>query len=158
MEQPQTGITCAYTNPALTRTGAETVHDTTVTLTCDVQGKKTTVTAITDGVTPTTDAQTGAAFVPLANGEKCIFVWGVNAAGAIRVAQGAIVKTADVTNGSAALAFPGIPETMCPFAYHTAAHANATAWTFGTSNWNATGMTLGSVVPVGQLPNQPLTS
>ncbi|CAB4145032.1 hypothetical protein UFOVP891_45 [uncultured Caudovirales phage] len=158
MDAPQNGTTISHTNPALTRTGAETVHDTTVSLVFDIGGKKYTKTAITDGVTPTTDANSGATFDALANLYSCIFVWGINAAGTIVVAKGPAVLTADVTNASAALKFPPIPDTMCPFAYHTVAHANATAFQFGTSNWNATGVTLGTVIPVGQLPNRPLTS
>lgn len=110
------------------------------------------------GTLLTTDATTGDAFVSLANGEQCLFVFGWNAAGEWIVSQGPVVKTADVVNKSAALAFPSIPSTMCPFAYVSIANANATAWLFATGNWDASDLTVGTVIDCTLLPEQPLTA
>ena len=49
--------------------------------------------AQTNTASPTTDATTGAAFVPLTANQATVLVWGVNAAGAIKLAQGGIVPT-----------------------------------------------------------------
>lgn len=155
----QRGITAAFTDAVLGGiSGADATFDTTTTLLFAIKGLLYSKTAVTNGSAPTTDAFTAAAFKALATGKTCVFVWGYNAAGTVQVAQGPIVATADVTNGKAALEFPSIPDTMCPFAYHSVSHANATAWTFGTSNWNATGVTIDTVIPVSQLPAQPLTA
>jgi hypothetical protein len=110
------------------------------------------------GALATTDATTGEAFVSLANGETCPFVFGWNAAGEWIVSQGDVVNTADVVNTSSALNFPAIPATMCPFAYVSMKHANATAFLFATGNWDQTGLTIGTVVNCMLLPTQPLTT
>lgn len=138
--------------------GAATTFSTTGTTTFAIGGAAYTKTAISSGATPTTDANTGAAFTPLQTGKKCMFVFGLDASGNTKVAQGPIVNTSDVSNGAAAVQFPEIPDTMCPIGYVEVSHANATAWTFGTSNWNATGVTIGTPVDVILLPTSPLTA
>ena len=110
------------------------------------------------GVLVTTDATTGDAFLPLANGKQCLFVFGWNAAGEWIASQGKIVNTADVVATGAALDFPSIPSTMCPFAYVSIANANATDWLFATGNWNASDLTIGTVIDCATLPPQPLTA
>lgn len=110
------------------------------------------------GALVTTDATTGDAFLTLENGYTCLFVFGWNAAGEWIVSQGPIVATADVTNGAAALEFPSIPATMCPFAYVSMKHANATGFLFATGNWDQSGLTIGTVVNCSLLPTQPLTA
>lgn len=155
----QRGITAAFTDAVLGGiSGADATFDTTTTLLFAIKGLLYSKAAVTNGGAPTTDAFTGAAFVALPNLYTCVFVWGYNAAGTVKVCQGPKVLTADVMAGSKALVFPSIPDTMCPFAYHSVSHANATAWTFGTSPWNAAGVTIDTVIPVSQLPSQPLTA
>ena len=112
------------------------------------------------GATPTTDISTGDAFVALATGEGCLFVfgWDSSASTVFSVAQGKVVKAADVTNGAAAYEFPSIPDTFCPTDYVTISYVGASTWTFGTSNWNATTATIGTVIHIGILPTQPLTA
>ena len=60
----------------LTATGAETVYDTTVTITYCINGKAATKTAVTDGATPTTDFATGSAITLTASKSRCV-VWGL---------------------------------------------------------------------------------
>lgn len=140
--------------------GAATTISTTGTPAYILGGKFLAATNQSGGATPTTDIATGAVFKSLANGKQCIFVfgWDSSAPTVASVAQGPIVNTADVVNKAAALDFPSIPSTFVPFAYVSIANANATAWLFGTNNWNATSLTIGTVENVFQLPEQPLTA
>ncbi len=113
--------------------------------------------------TPTVDIRTGVAFKTLsgttaATGQGCVFVYCWDSGGTLRVAQGTVVKSADVTNGSAAYEFPSIPDTVTPFGYQTISYVGSTTWTFGTSNWDATTTTLGTWIPCSVLPSEPLTA
>ena len=153
------------TSGLLTATGAETLHDTTVTINYVINGKIATKTAITDGATPTTDYVTGAAFPSLvggasvagANGHGCIVVWGLVAGGTVKCIMGpheALDASGKFVN---APQFPPIPSEFCPFAYQVlkaGATASATTVIFGTANWNATGFT-NAIVNVAALPARP---
>lgn len=152
MSYPQN--TFATTSGALTATGAETVHDTTVTISFCVNGKASTKTAITDGATPTTDYNTGAAFPSLTANKGAAVVWALTAGGTIKCMQGEIV---DMSGGNFVTAppFPNVPVDVCPFAYQLLkASSTAGTITFGSSNWNATGFT-NSIVNVHRLPSRP---
>ena len=140
--------------------GAATTVSTTGTPAYMLKGVLKASTNQSGGATPTTDITTGAAFVPLTTGKGCVFVfgWDSSAPTVFKVAQGKVVNTADVTNGSAAYEFPSIPATFCPVAYVTISYVGSSTWTFGTSNWNATTTTIGTVVNIGLLPTQPLTA
>ena len=153
------GLTMAFSSGLLTAAGAETVHDTTVTITFSIDGVLATKTAITDGATPTTDANTGAAFAPLAADKACVFVWMLNASGTVKVAQGPIVAVDGDTDEPKTQVplFPPIPAGHCPFAYQKVQTAGtSSAWTFGTSNWNATGVT-DVIKNISTLPARPST-
>lgn len=161
------GVFCT-TSGLLTATGAETLHDTTVTINYVIDGKIRTKTAITDGATPTTDIVTGLAFPLLTGGgsvanvpgEGAIVVWGLNAAGAVKCAQGAIEKLDMAGNFVRYPQFPTIPDDFCPFAYQVlkaGATASAAGIRFGTSNWNATGFT-NVIQNVAFLPSRPQVS
>ena len=73
----------------LTATGAETVYDTTVTITYCINGKAATKTAVTDGATPTTDFATGSAITLTASKSRCV-VWGLIDGGGVRVDGGVV--------------------------------------------------------------------
>jgi hypothetical protein len=126
----------------LTAAGAETVYDTTVIIDYCINGKAYTKAAVTDGVTPTTDGNTGAAFTPLAISQGCALVWAVNAAGTVAVYQGS-VETLDSANAFVvAPSFAGFPDTACPFAYQILKNSSAGSEVIiGTDNWNQTGFT-----------------
>lgn len=159
-----TGITAAYSSGLLTGTGAETLYDTTVTIQFAIGGKMGTAkTAVTDGATPTTDYNTGAAFLPIPVEDGCVFVWGLTSGGTVKLMQGSIT---DVRGGVTTTAgsfdvypqFPTIPDDVCPFAYTIVKSApSSSAWTIGTSNWNATGMSVAHV-NISQLPDRPQAS
>ncbi len=122
-----------------------------------IDGKLYTGDTCSGGSLLTTDDTTGAAYVALANGKVCLFVFSWNSDGTWHVSQGPIVNYADLVNESAALEFPSIPADACPFAYVPIRNANATAFTFATNNWDTT-PTIGTVVNCSRLPTQPLTA
>lgn len=116
--------------------------------------------------TPTTDAVTGAAFIPLvsttaAGGQTCVLLFGVNAAGAIKMAQGPIIPTelgVTTTPGAFILApqFPPVPDDFCPVAY-TVVRTSPTGNSFtpGTTSWAASGITCSTFKNISSLPDRP---
>lgn len=154
--------------------GSVTTYSTTGTMTFEIKGKEYTKAAVTNGATPTTDIVTGLPFVKLVGGNSvantpgqgCVFLWMINAAGTIAVAQKTISPgypqgyPLDM-QGNFAQPFgkpvwPDIPEGYVPFAVMTvkAGATAATSWVFGTNNWNATGVTV-TVQDIGTLPDRP---
>lgn len=159
------GSAFCTTSGLLTATGAETVHDTTVTINYVIDGKIATKTAITDGATPTTDYVTGAAFPALVGGASvantpgtgCVVVWGLIAGGTVKCVMGPHERLDMQGNFVRAPQFPVVPKELVPFAYQVlkaGATASATAIIFGTANWNATGFT-NAIVNVAYLPSRP---
>ncbi len=153
------GITGATSIGLLTAVGAETDYDTTTTIEYAINGDGYRVTAITNGnPTALTDANTGNAYVALAINQGCCFVWGFNAAGTVVVAQSEIkaldAVTAEFLKGLQPQ-FPVIPDTMCPFAYQVVKNdSTGSAYTWGTGNWNQTGIT-DLIVDIHALPDRP---
>lgn len=155
------GKTYATSVSALTATGAETVHDTTVLLTFCINGKGYTKSGTNaDQTTPTTDLNTGVAFpglvgVASAGGQGAIVVWAYTSGGVVKCMMGG-VETLDASgNFVRAPQFPAIPDTVCPFAYTVEKHyGQATTWTFGSSNWNVSGHSH-AIVDVLELPDRP---
>ena len=144
--------------------GTTSTYSTTNATECIINGKwATALSAQTNTASPTTDANTGAAFVALNDNEICAFVWGVNAAGSVQVAQGPIVSTAPgvtTTPGDVPVApqFPALPDDFCPCAYTLIQTApSAAAWTFASGSWAAPGIT-DTWVNVAVLPSRPQTS
>lgn len=114
-----------------------------------IRGKFYTKATVTNGATPVVDAQDGLAFTAQQIGQGSVYVFGYDAAGTVRVAQGSI-ETLDPTGAFyTAPLMPDVVDTMCPFGYLLVRLAPATAttpavapWTFGSSNLSAvTGVT-----------------
>lgn len=99
--------------------------------------------AVAGGASPTTDAATGLP-ITLTAGKARAVVWVVDAAGTVKALAGPIV-----TNDGAGTPchLPGIPAGHTAFAAHVlqAGSTLSGTWTFGVSNWNATGLTVGAV-------------
>lgn len=150
-----------FTSGALTGTGAETVYDTTVTITYTVDGKLKAKTAVTDGATPTTDGNTGAAFTAVKPDKVSVFVWGLNASGTVSLYQGSIEDVdGDTDVAKRYPQFPSIPDGITPFAYtifQTTGASAAGGLKPGTDNWNATGLTA-THVNISTLPLRPQIS
>jgi hypothetical protein len=147
-----------FTSGALTGTGAETVYDTTVTITYSIDGRMKAKTAVTDGATPTTDGNTGAAFTAITPDQATVFVWGLNSSGTVSLRQGSIVDVdGDTDEALAYPQFPPIPDSVVPFAYtiyQTTGASSASGLRPGTDNWNATGLTA-THVNISTLPTRP---
>lgn len=145
--------------------GTTTTYSTTGTTHYSIGGKAYSKAAVTNGATPTTDVNTGAAFTAVSASEGCVFVFGYNAAGTIKVAQGEIVDLtgeADGANASFVQApeFPDLPADFAPFAYLlTKVGASGSSWTFGSSNLaGPPSNVLHTFVDVTTLPTRPQTS
>jgi hypothetical protein len=145
--------------------GTTSTYTTTVTSAGMINGKYVTgLTAQTNTATPTTDAATGAAFVALADNQCTVLVIGQKADSTIQMAQGSIEATATgVTTTAGAFLnapqWPNLPDDFMVFGYAIVRTApSASAWTPGTSNWDATGVTATEFVQCGVLPARPQTS
>lgn len=141
------GTTSSYTTSAVTK--------------CCIGGKwATDLAAQTNTASPTTDVITGTTFVPVGVNQGSVFVWGVNAAGAIKVCQGQLVNTQPgVTTTAGSFNeipyMPVLPDDFCPIAYTVVRVApSGSAWTFGSSNWTATGVTT-AFVDIIAIPDRP---
>ncbi len=153
------GRTEALSSGLLTATGAETVVDTTAQIDVVIDGVIYPIAAMADEATPTTDINTGAAFVPLQPDKTCFFVYMLNSAGTLAVAQSEIRDVdpdADTPVEDGGLPpLPSIPDGYCPFAVQRVQSAGtSSAWTFGTSNWNATGIT-DVILNIATMPSRP---
>lgn len=154
--------TISFVKTGLTK-GTTSTYTTTAATETSIDGKRSTDLAVqTNTATPTTDARTGVAFVAQTDNTVAVYVFGVTAAGAIAVCQGPIIPTeVGVTTTAGALLnrpqFPALPDNFCPIGYLMVRPApSASDWTFGASNWTATGVTASAVVEVdGQLPDRP---
>lgn len=158
------GVNFCTTDSLLTATGAETVHDTTVLLNYCINGKAYTKSGTNaDQATPTTDYNTGVAFpgldgVASGGGEGAVVVWAYNASGTVKCMMGAVGALDSSGNFLVAPQFPLVPDDVCPFAYQVVKnYGQATTFTFGSSNWNASGAS-NAIVNVLTLPSRPQVS
>lgn len=157
-------VTMGFINSGLTLPSTS-VYSTTTAPAGLINGKFVTSIGVdTTQATPTTDAATGAAFVALTENKATVLVFGQTAAGAIAMCQGSIVDTyTGVTTTVGAFKhvpqFPTLPDDFMPLAYVLVRTApDAADWTPGTGEWAASGVTTGTVVNIGVLPNRPQVS
>ena len=114
--------------------------------------------AASNAASPTTDRNTGVAFTALAASQACAFAVCLDSGGSYRVYQGPIVDLDANGNYAVAPEFPGVKDTDCIIAGVVAKNGSTgSAWTFGSSNWTATGMTATFVDLIGT-PDRPFTS
>lgn len=165
------GLTLNHVSVAFSL-GTTSTYTTAITTTVSINGKfGIPLAGQTNAASPTTDATTGIAFVTVpagsadsTAGRATVVVAGVNAAGAIKFAQGSIVKTAlGVTTTAGAFLdapqFPTLPDDFAPLAYFLVRNSpSAAAFTTGTSNWTASGITCSTPVNVATLPDRPQVS
>lgn len=158
------GLTMGTIKSGLVK-GTTSTYTTTVTTAGMINGKYVTgLTAQTNTATPTTDAVTGAAFRALGDNQATVLVMGQTAAGAIQMAQGSIEDTqVGVTTTAGAFIrapqFPTLPDDFMVLGYNLIRTApSASAWTPGTGEWAATGVTSSEFVQCGVLPDRPQTA
>jgi len=160
------GLTLGATKTGLIHTaGSAKTFATTIASDGMIGGKHVVALPVTTGgTTPVLDATTGAAFKVLTDNQATVIVWGQNAAGTIQLSQGGIEATeVGITTTAGAFkrapAFPSLPDDFMVLAYQLIRTApSASDFTIGTSNWNATGITTGTAVNCGVLPERPQTS
>lgn len=153
------GGTFSSTSGLLTAAGAETVIDTTVDIKFSIEGFAYTKAAAADVATPTSDINTGDAFEALDEDESCAFVYMLDASGNVKVAQGPVVRVdPDYDVRAVNPQYPAIPAGYCPFGLQLIQTAgNSSPWIFGTSNWNAAGVTT-LTLNLFCLPQRPLNT
>lgn len=160
----QVPLTMCTTGGVFTGTaafGANTTYATTVTINFMIKGVMNTAAkgAVTGGVTPTTDAATGLPITLTAN-YGLVVLWAMNLAGTVSAYASAPVALDVSGNFVVAPQFPtSLPDSVCPFAYQVIKAASNTVgtWTFGSSNWNATGLSH-SAKDLGTLPARPVVA
>lgn len=159
----QAPVTMCFTKATLSLTASSantlvTANTNATTLNYAIKGKFYGKAFNTALATPTTDATTAAAFLPVLANQGSVYVVGYDKdASAIIASQGSIQALDAAGKFITAPQFPAIPDTMCPFGYIVVSNiSTGSAWTFGTSNWNATGVS-GNVacVDVATLPGRP---
>ena len=81
-------------------------------------------------------------------GSACAFMFGLDALGNTRVAQGEVINYTDTSANSTRCPLPTVPDWFTPVSYVVIklVSATATSWQFGTGLWNATGVTIDPVV------------
>jgi len=118
-----------------------------------VDGKFLSKAQVSGGTTPTADGVTGAAFKVQAINTVCAYLWSVDASGNHHVTQGPIVPYTDTSAGSTDVPLPGLPGNDAPFAYSVIKNdSTGSSFTFGTSNWNQTGITVDTPVNLCNIP------
>lgn len=147
--------------------GTTTTFTSTVTSAHIIGGKFGTASGVlTNSATPTTDAVTGLAFPALAANQAVTLIFGFNAAGALKMAQGPIAPTSPGVGTVAGSFLPNGPvfpavsavDDFCPVAY-TVVRTSPTgsAFTAGTTSWTASGITALTFVNIAALPDRPQT-
>lgn len=143
--------------------GTTTTVSTTGTTHYAIRGKAYTKAALSNTATPTTDVVTGSAFVGVKAGYGSVFVYGFNAAGDLKCAQGSVVPLDSSYGWANAPQFPVLPDDFCPFGYLTiraGSTADATTgWVQGTSNQaSVTGITYARQDIALGMPDRPQTT
>jgi len=157
----QFGRTGCFSIPVLAA-GTTTTISTSNAINYAIRGKGYTASALTNQATPTTDINTGAAFVGVKSGYGSVFVYGLNAAGALKCAQGSVVPLVNYAFDTPPQ-FPVLPDDFCAFGYLTikaGSTADATTgWVQGTSNQaSVTGITYARADVALGMPDRPQTS
>jgi hypothetical protein len=140
--------------------GAATTYSTSATtLPFAINSKALSKAQVSGGTTPTTGAVSASAITLTANQGRVV-VWGMNAAGTVQVIEGSVYTLDSAGSFIVAPQFPAMPDTFCPCAYHVlqAGSTLSGTFTFGSSNWNTTGMTHTVVDLAGGMPDRPQTS
>lgn len=137
--------------------GAVTTHSSAATAYA-IRGRAFTHAVDAGVATPNVDFVTGLPITLTANQGRAV-VWCLDAADANRSIAGPIVALDAAGNFTDAPALPAIPDTLCPVAItlHRAGSTTVGTWTYGVSNWNATGLTH-TVININTLPDRVLTS
>lgn len=136
--------------------GAATTFTTANAQVAAIQGKAIAKAAVSGGTSPIVDGVTGLAITLVLN-QGTVVLWCLDASGNVKAVKGSTeVMDAAGLFALNAPQFPTLPDTLVPFAYtlHKGGATVSGTWTFGVSNWNATGMTH-VVVDILTIPTRP---
>ena len=157
-------VTACLTNVALaagTTTTINTPGSPAGSTVYTIKSKVFTKAALANGATPTLDATTGVAFLPISANQGTVVLLGFDATGNLKASQGP-VQALDAAGAFVNVPqFPVMPDTICPFGY-ILLKGGATlvgTFVFGTNNLSAvTGMTYTFVSIALGLPDRPQAS
>lgn len=140
--------------------GTTTTYTTANAVNYAIGGVAYTKAAATNAATPTTDATTGAAFLPVSANQGSVFVFGYDAAGNLKVSQGQVQALDVQGNFLLSPQFPTIPDGVCPFGYlvFKGGSTLASAWVFGTGNLSGVSGATYSFKNLMTLPARPVVS
>jgi len=140
--------------------GTTTTYTTANAVNYAIAGVAYTKAAQTNAATPTADATTGAAFLPVSANQGSVYVFGYDASGNLKVSQGQVQALDVQGNFINSPQFPAIPDGVAVFGYLVFKGASnlASAWTFGSSNLSGvTGATY-SFKSLATLPARPVVA
>ena len=129
------GATANLTGVAATAATTYTIQN----VTYSIAGKLFFKATAAGAVTPVIDVVTGVAFKPILKNQGCMFIWTLDSAGNVGLAQGPLPVSPTVTgtqtnvddsgNFSAPPQYPAIPDILTPFAYSVIRAASIAAST-----------------------------
>lgn len=150
--------------------GTTTTISNTGTIVYAIRGKAYSKAAMTNATTPTTDAATGKAFIPVLANQGSVYMIGLDHGGNLLCVQGTVTAldntgafiTAPIFGALGASGSGATNNDFCPIGYLLiqagATANNTTGWIFGTSNMSSvTGITYTFVDVVGE-PDRPQVS
>lgn len=148
------GMTITLGNPGL---AAGTTNTVTISgFVYGLNGRLISRVAQTNFLPPLNDINTGQAFRPVGPSRGCVFVYGSDLGGGLRVMQSAITPL-DAGNQFVEVPdFPPIPGDVCPFAYMILrAGANAAPWIHSVHNQSGVAGVTYDRVNIVTLPARP---
>lgn len=149
------GVTISLAKAGLTA-GTTSTYTTTAATAGAIAGKCTTPLAVqTNTATPTSQGD-GSSFTVVAKNRGSVFVFCTDIDGAIKVFQGSVEDLDDSGNFEIVPQFPTVDfELYMPFGYVLIRNGSSGSdWTFGSNNWDATGIT-DTFVDIATLPQRP---
>jgi len=153
----QAPLTACFSVPVLAA-GTTTTLSSTNAFNYTISGFSYTKAALSNTATPTTDATTGAAFLPVTKGNGCVFVLGLDASGNLKVSQGQIQALDAAGYFVTDPQLPSIATGVCPVGLIGVINATTTAsWTFGTNNLSSVSGTSFAFADIATLPSRPPT-
>jgi hypothetical protein len=154
----QAPLTALFSTPVQAFTGGATTLGSTNRFDYCISGFNYTKAAFNASATPTTDVNTGVAFLPVAKGFGCLFSAMLDASGNLKVAQGQIQAVDAAGYLIADPQMPAIPAGYCPISLIGVINAITTAsWVFGTNNWTGISGTTCAIADIGTYPSRPPT-
>jgi hypothetical protein len=149
--QDQAGFSGAHTAATLVLDAGATTYDLDA-MQWAIDGRNYKKTAVSNGASGVPASGALVALTPTTGFLGALVVCTIDTGATVRFRSKGFVASA--AGAPLELSFPEIPLTELPIAYFTLKGGTtiSTSWTFGTSNWDATGMTASATVSLCGLP------